>query len=128
MVRLYTELAPNDSIPIMPYTPLANMASSLRLFYPQTIIHVTTQGWFSTYFMPEPLIFYCAVVGQLTLLLITLGYQIAIGLEWLKNLCVGFVKNVGTPQANGYSVIILVPLGLISILIIALTIFAIARA
>jgi len=124
MVRLYIELAPNDQIPVMPYAPLANMASSLSLFYPQTIIHVTTQGWFSTYFMPEPLIFYCAVTAQVSLLSITLGYQIATGLERLKNLCIGFVKHVGTPQANAYSVIFLVIIGLASIPIIALSILA----
>ncbi len=124
MVRLYIELAPNDQIPVMPYAPFANMASSLSLFYPQTIIHVTTQGWFSTYFMPEPLIFYCAVAAQMSLLLITLAYQMATGLERLKNLCVGFVSNVGTPQANAYSVIVLAILGMVSIPVIALSVLA----
>lgn len=124
MVHLYIERAPNDQIPVMPYAPFVNMASSLSLFYPQTIIHITTQGWFSTYFMPEPLIFYCAVAAQVSLLSITLGYQIATGLKRLKNLCVGFVRNVGTPQANAYSVIFLVILGLASIPIIALSVLA----
>jgi hypothetical protein len=128
MVRLYIELAPNDPIPIMPYAPFANMASSLSLFYPQTIIHVTTQGLFSTYFMPEPLIFYCAVTAQVSLLSITLGYQIAAGLERLKNLCISLVRSVGTPQVNAYSVIFLVILGLISIPIIALSFLAIVSS
>lgn len=124
MVRLYSEFAPNDQIPVMPYAPFANIVSSLRLFYPQTIIHVTTQGWLTTYFMPEPLIFYCAVTAQMALFTITIGYQIATGLERLKNLCVGFVRNVGTPQANAYSVIFLVFLGLASLPIIALSVLA----
>lgn len=124
MVRLYIELAPNDPIPVMPWAPFGNMASSLSLFYPQTIIHVTTQGWFSTYFMPEPLIFYCAVAAQVSLLSVTLGYQIATGLERLKNLCIGFVRSVGTPQTNAYSVIFLVILGLACIPVIALSVLA----
>lgn len=124
MVRLYIDLAPNDQIPLMPYAPFDNMASSLSLFYPQTIIHVTTRGGFSTYFMPEPLIFYCAVAAQVSLLSIALSYQMATGLERLKNLCIGFVKNVGTPQANANSVVFLVILGLASIPIIALSILA----
>jgi hypothetical protein len=124
MVHLYVELAPNDSIPLMLYAPFSNMESSLSLFYPQTIIHVTTQGFFSTYFMPEPLIFYCAVAAQVSLLAITLGYQIAMGLERLKNLCIGFVKSVGTPQANANSAIFLVILGLAFIPVIALSVLA----
>lgn len=78
----------------------------------------------STYFMPEPLIFYCAVAAQLSLLSITLAYQMATGLEWLKNLCIGFVRSVGTPQTNACSVIVLVILGLVSIPVIALSVLA----
>jgi hypothetical protein len=124
MVRLYIEVAPNDPMPIIYYEPFANMASSLSLFYPSTVVHVTSAGWFSTYFMPEPLIFYCAVTAQVSLLSITLGYQIAIGLKQLKNLSIGFVKNVGTPEANAYSVIFLVVLGLAAIPLIALSVLA----
>ena len=78
----------------------------------------------STYFMPEPLIFYCAVAAQLSLMSITLAYQMATGLEWLKNLCIGFVRSVGTPQTNACSVIVLVILGLVSIPVIALSVLA----
>ncbi len=124
MVYLYANLAPNDQVPVIPYEPFVNMASSLKLFYPQTIIHVTTQGWFSTYFMPEPLIFYCAVAAQASLFFITLAYQIATGLEWLKNMSIGLVRNAGTPQVNAYSVIFIVVLWLISVPIIALSILA----
>lgn len=124
MMRLYVELAPNDPIPTMPWKPVGNLASSLSLFYPQTIIHFTTQGGFSTYFMPEPLIFYCAVTVQLSLLAITLSYLIATGLERLKNLSIGFVKSVGTPQTNAQSIIVLVILALAFIPIIALSILA----
>lgn len=122
MVRLYTEIVPYDPLPIIPYTPLKNIASSLNLFYPQTSIYITSRGGMTTYFMPEPLIFYCAVAGQLSLVSITLGYQIATGLNGLKNLCLGFVKQVGTPKANGYSVISFILLGLVSVPLLLLSI------
>ncbi len=124
MVRLYTALAPNDQMPIIPYEPLTYISSSLNLFSPQTIMHVTTQGVFSTYFMPEPLIFYCAVAGQLSLVFIAFGYLIAAGLEKIKNISVGFIRHVGTPQANAYSVIFLVLLGLVSMPVIILALYA----
>jgi hypothetical protein len=124
MVSLYMERAPNDPMPVMPYAPFANLASSLSLFQPQTFVHVTTQGWFSSYFMPEPLIFYCAVAAHLSLVAIALAYQVATALERLKNLCIGFVKSIGTPQSNAYSVISLVVLWLASIPVIALTLLA----
>lgn len=122
MMVLYAELAPNDQMPVMSYAPLANISSSLSLFYPQTMIYITTQGLFSSYFMPEPLIFYCAVTAQASLLSIALGYQMATGLERMKNVCIGFVRNVGTPQANAYSVIFLLILGLASIPVIAFSV------
>jgi hypothetical protein len=125
MVRLYIDFAPNDPMPEVLYEPLANISSSLSLFHPQTFVYFTTQGAFTTYFMPEPLIFYCAVTAQISLISITLAYQLAIGLERLKNLCIGFVKNVGTPETNAYSVIVLVILGLICVPIIALSFLAI---
>jgi len=124
MVRLYLELAPGDPLPVIPYAPLGDMASSLRLFYPQTLIHVTSRGWFSTYFMPEPLIFYCAVAAQASLVAVTLAYQAAWGLERLKNLCVGILRRVGTPEANAASVVVFVLLVLVSVPLMVLGVVA----
>lgn len=123
MVRLYMDLAPNDPIPTLNYTPIKNITSSLNLFQPETIIHVTSQGWYTTYFMPEPLIFYCAVMGQLSLIFITLGYFFANALQKIKNICIGLITHVGTPKANANSVIVLIILGLISMPVIMLSLF-----
>lgn len=125
MVSLYLAVAPNDVIPVMPYAPIKSLSSSLSLFFPQTLIHVTSQGLYSTYFMPEPLIFYCAVAAQLSLFLIMLGYQCAIGTDKLKNICIEFVSRIGQPETNANSVIVLMVLWLISIPILALSLLAI---
>lgn len=124
MVWLYSELAPTDPLPIMPYAPLSNMASSLSLFHPPTIIHVTSQGWFATYFMPEPLIFYCAATAQASLLGIAVSYQIAAALEKVKLASIGFLNMAGTPEASAASVVIFIVLGVLVIPVILLSIGA----
>lgn len=123
MVRLYTEFSPNDRLPVIPFSPIENIKSSLNLFYPETLIHFTSNGAFSTYFMPEPLILYCAVAGQLSLIFISIGYLVATGLEKIKNIGISLTKHVGTPKANAYSVICLVLLGLVSIPVIVLALY-----
>jgi len=122
MVRLYAELAPNDPLPVMPYAPLSNMASSLSLFQPPTTIHVTSQGWFTTYFMPEPLIFYCAATAQVSLLGVAVSYQIAMALEKLKSTSIGFIKMAGTPKTNAASVVAFIMIGLLAIPVMVLAI------
>lgn len=61
MVRLYVDLAPLDRIPVMPYKPLEGFKVLFNLFNLPTVIHVTSRGWFSTYFIPEPVLFYTAL-------------------------------------------------------------------
>lgn len=118
MVLLYLDQAPNDPIPVMPYAPFDSFQSSLSLFYPQTLIHMTSQGMFTTYFMPEPLIFYCAIMGTLSLLSITICFQIAWMLERLKRICIGFVTYAGKPEAHATSILMLV-LGILFLLVIS---------
>ncbi|MFJ5537453.1 hypothetical protein [Vreelandella titanicae] len=125
MVWLYAELAPTDPLPVMPYAPFSNMASSLSLFHPPTTIHVTSQGWYATYFMPEPLIFYCAATAQASLLGIAVSYQVAAALEKIKLASIGFLNLVGTPEANAASVVIFIVIGLLAIPVIILSIGAI---
>jgi hypothetical protein len=125
MVRLYADLAPNDPLPIMPYAPLSDMASSLSLFHPPTNIHVTSQGWFATYFMPEPLIFYCAATAHVSLFGIAISYQIAVGLEKLRLTCIEFVTVAGTPELNATSVVIFIIIGLLSLPVMIVAIAAI---
>lgn len=125
MVWLYTELAPTDPLPVMPYAPFSNMASSLSLFHPPTTIHVTSQGWYTTYFMPESLIFYCAATAQASLLGIAVSYQIAAVLEKVKLTSIGFLSLVGTPEVNAASVVVFIVIGLLAIPVIILSIGAI---
>lgn len=125
MVWLYAELAPTDPLPLIPYAPFSNLASSLSLFQPPTIIHVTSQGLYATYFMPEPLIFYCAATAQASLLCIAVSYQIAAALEKIKLASIGFLNLAGTPVANAASVVIFIVIGLLAIPVIILSIGAI---
>ena len=124
MVRLYMEVAPNDRMPVMPYAPFSNMAASLRLFQPVTMIHVTSQGFFSTYFMPEPLIFYSAATAQASLFGITISYQIAAFLIKVKAICIKFLAVVGTPEANANSIVVLIFVAFFSLPILLLSIIA----
>lgn len=127
MVRLYLQFAPNDPMPVIPYAPLTYFGPSLSLFQPQTLIHVTSAGWLSTYFMPEPLIFYCGVTAQLSLLFIALAHQIAIGLLKLKTASIRFVSVVGTPAANAGSVIFVVVLSVLALPVLGLVMIALFR-
>jgi|SRR5476649_1938069 len=126
MVRLYIEFAPNDRMPVMPYSPISYLVSSISLFAPESIIHVTSRGWFATYFMPESLIFYCAATAQLSLIAIAIGFQISVGLDKFRQICLGFVTQIGTPKTNAFGVISFVILGLISMLLVGFSLFAIA--
>lgn len=125
MVRLYTEIAPNDPLPTIAYAPFSNIASSLSLFHPPIMIHVTSQGWFSTYFMPEPLIFYCAATAQASLLGIATSYQIATALKKIQSACIAFITMAGTPEATATSVVIFIVIGLLSLPVVILSICAI---
>lgn len=108
MVHLYINFAPQDEIPIIPFTPLQNILSSDSLVAPQTLIHFTSSGVMTTYFMPEPVIFYCAVVAQLSLIFIFLSYQLSNVLLYIKNTCIKFVSAYGTPESGAFGVIGLV--------------------
>lgn len=127
MVRLYLQFAPNDPMPIIPYAPISYFGASLSLFQPETLIHVTSKGWFSTYFMPEPLIFYCGVTAQLSLLFIVFAHQIAIGLLKLKAACIRFVSAVGTPAANAGSVIFVIVLSVLALPVLGLVLIALFK-
>lgn len=124
MVLLYSQHVPNDIMPIVPYDPLGYFSSSLQLFSPQTTIYVTSRGWFSSYFMPEPLIFYCAIAAQVSLLFIAAANQIAGGIEKIKKLSITVVSAVGTPKASAISVFFVIILSLLVIPILALLMFA----
>ncbi|WP_156038801.1 hypothetical protein [Chromobacterium haemolyticum] len=125
MVSLYMSMAPNDPMPVIPYTPIESFSSSLALFKPATIVHITTRGAFSTYFMPEPLIFYCTASAQASLVFIFLANNVANFLLFVRNLAINFTAKVGTPKANATSILALIVIALISMPIILLTLVAI---
>lgn len=126
MVRLYTEFVPNDPLPIIPYDPLGYLSSSVNLFYPTTLIHVTSKGLISTYFMPQSVILYCAVATQLTLVLMASTTLLIGFLIKIKRLMLSVIRSVGTPEGNADSVIALMIWALFCIPLFALCIYWIA--
>lgn len=113
MNELYNALPAGEVRPNVEYSPFSDFYYALSLFQPPTIIHVTSQGWITTYFMPEPVLLYCAITGTLSLVAITLAYLFAQGVELLRRFCLGFVSSVGTPRANALSVVVFMVLGLV---------------
>lgn len=106
MVMLYSELAPYDTLPILPYDPISYLFSSLKLFTPETIIHVTSAGWYTTYFMPEPLLFYCAITTYAIIFLIFLISLLSLMLSKLKVFSLFLSGNIGSPKTNAFVIVI----------------------
>lgn len=113
MSELYAMLPADEVRPTIAFSPLRDVLYSISLFQPVTFIYATSEGFISSYFMPEPILFYCAVTGTLSLLTITVAYQFARGAEWLRRLCMGVVSHVGTPRTNAMSVVFMMLLGLV---------------
>ncbi|NMZ13440.1 hypothetical protein HBO07_19350 [Pseudomonas proteolytica] len=113
MSELYAMLPADEVRPTIAFDPLRNVLYSIALFQPVTFIYATSEGLVSSHFMPEPILFYCAVTGTLSLLTITLAYQFARGADWLRRLCMGVVSHVGTPRTNAMSVVFMMLLGLV---------------
>ena len=125
MVSLYLDVAPNDPIPVLTYEPMTYLSSSLKLFTPETTIHVTSTGWYTTYFIPEPLLFYCATTTHAMIFLIFIISILSLLLSKLKIFSLFLSKNAGTPQTNAYMTIIFafliilsIPIGLMAILVV----------
>lgn len=113
MSELYAMLPAGEVRPTIAFDPLRDVLYSISLFQPVTFIYATSEGFISSYFMPEPILFYCAVTGTLSLLTITVAYQFARGADWLRRLCMGVVSHVGTPRTNAMSVVFMMLLGLV---------------
>jgi len=66
---IYTNFVPNDPLPALPPFQLFPVQphSGTQLFAPTTFIHVTSRGWISAYFFPEPLLFYAMITTVCTL-------------------------------------------------------------
>lgn len=122
-VDLYTQVAPNDPLPLVPFHPIQDMVQASNLFEQRTVIHFTSVGAYSTYFMPEPVIFYCTIVAQLSLFFIFLSCQISMLLLKLKKACVNYVRLYGTADGAAFGVIGLVWSNILLLPLLVLSIF-----
>lgn len=96
MVRLYSEFAPQDPLPVMPYKPLDGFSILFNLFNAPTVIHVTSRGWISTYFIPEPVLFYTALTSQLSFVFIIFSHLLAKLTLFVRRASIEMVKTAGT--------------------------------
>lgn len=127
MVRLYAELAPGDTMPIMPFELFpSSMNNWLYLVDLPTTIHFTSAGAFSTYFMPEPILFYCALSGQISILFFAFLSVIFIFLFRLRNFMSGVFSLTETPEFHAKIFIIFSLSALASMAIAALLLLAMA--
>lgn len=100
MVFVYGVFAPHDAMPLMPFEPLTRLKHGLRLFQPETVAHITSRGAYTTYFMPEPLILYCAIAAQLSIVIIAFAYWTSIFLARTKVFSIFFLKQIGNKKAQ----------------------------
>ncbi|WGS54915.1 hypothetical protein LFL96_36080 (plasmid) [Paraburkholderia sp. D15] len=96
MVRMYTELVPQDPIPVMPYKPFEGFNVLLNLFNAPTVIHVTSKGWIATYFIPEPILFYTAVTSQLSFIFIIVAHLLAKFSLSVRQASIKMLQTAGT--------------------------------
>ncbi|KVE11545.1 hypothetical protein WI92_18410 [Burkholderia vietnamiensis] len=103
MVRLYADYAPQDPIPVMPYRPLDGFGVLLNLFNTPTIIHATSRGVLSTYFIPEPVLFYTALTSQLSFVFIVASHLLAKFALFVRQASVRMLQAAGSTRgaANG---------------------------
>jgi hypothetical protein len=108
MLMIYTEMAPNDPIRTMPYHPFEDVSQYIHLFEPRTLLHVTTNGTFSSYFMPEPIILYSVFASQITLVFTAIGLYLSSKIKLFRVICIRFVEVIDSPKAHAISTIIVV--------------------
>lgn len=118
MVRLYMDLAPQDPIPVMPYRPLDGFEVLLNLFNTPSMIHSTSRGVFSTYFIPEPVLFYTAVTGQLSLLFIVASNILARFAAVARQTSVKMLQTAGTPAGAAAGVFASMLLWMLTIVLV----------
>ncbi|MGH8783124.1 hypothetical protein [Paraburkholderia sp.] len=106
MVRLYMQVAPHDPMPIVAYSPIEYIRSSIDLFHLETTIYVTSRGWFSTYFMPQSVILYCTVATQSTLVFMVFAAGLFRACQSSKTFLLSAVRGMGTPRANANGLIV----------------------
>ena len=106
MVRLYMQVAPLDPRPAVPYRPFDYIKSSIDLFHLETTIYVTSRGWFSTYFMPQSVILYCAIPTQSTLVFMIVASGLFRASQLSRAFLLSVVGGLGTPRANANGLVV----------------------
>lgn len=103
MVQLYLTVAPFDEIPVIPYKPFEGVSILFKLFDLPTVIHVTSVGLYSTYFIPEPVLFYAALTSQLSFVFLVFSHLLAKLLLFVKQASIKTLQTAGTATgaANG---------------------------
>ncbi|QNB05759.1 hypothetical protein G5S34_02500 [Herbaspirillum frisingense] len=123
MAYVYSHIVPRDPPPLIPYTPLRYLSSSLNLFYPETTVYTTSVGWLTTYFMPQPVILYCAIATQTTLVITLFAATVSATLQTFKRSLLWTVRSFGNPDVHANYLVILFFCVLASIAIGAFSIY-----
>lgn len=118
--NLYSALAPYDQMPDVAFEPWLSLRFGLHLFEPETRLYVTSQGMYSMYFLPEPVLLYAAIASQLSMVVISLSYAAAAGLARIKQLALGLVRIADTPKVSAYSVVALIYIGLFTVFVVVI--------
>ena len=77
MIELYESIAPNDPLPRIKYDLFPLSIEQWVRLQMMTFIYVTSKGWVSTYFFPEPILFYSMVATASMLPFLTISYFLA---------------------------------------------------
>jgi hypothetical protein len=93
---IYTNFVPNDPLPPLPAFKLFPVQPHFgaQLFAPTTFIHVTSRGWISAYFFPEPLLFYAMITTVCTLPFITGSLFLLQIIDWARRGVRSFYKTL----------------------------------
>lgn len=108
MLMLYTTMAPSDPIHTMPYHPFEDVSQYIHIFEPRTLLHVTTNGIYSSYFMPEPILLYSVFASQITLVFTAIGLYLSSKIKSFRVICIRFIEVIDSPRTHAISTIIVV--------------------
>lgn len=106
-VTMYTIIAPSDFIPVVPYSLFPfGVEQWIGMVNPPTLIHATEKGFFTTYFMPEPILFYSAMAGQATLMLFLAAFALIHLLMRFRRVVIVSVDATGNQTIQSIATII----------------------
>ncbi|MFK3707366.1 hypothetical protein EDF73_10357 [Raoultella sp. BIGb0138] len=108
------------------FNPVDIIASSLNLIHNHTMIHFTSKGPYSTYFVPQSVMLYCSVFSQLALFFIILSCSSIKLLAGIKLFSLQALNKIGTPTLTAYGLLITTALIILLSIISIFAIIAIA--